>query len=373
MQMLQKDADVEQVGELLNVWLFGHLLKFELGQPGQIDTAYIETTQTFSEFMINDIVAGEGVRANRLAIVPDIVGLGEALVGQVVGKPLTPVNDPNYLLDSQHAVPTIPAGARVLDAFVCDSLGVNVGGSRFGNANAFSGKTTPGMINVNTAPPEVLRSAPHMARLVHEIDSPAFNPFVRLPQAIVQYRERYGNPGIASTDFTPDYGDRGEVTFIDDLRGERGIASIGEIGLLDRLADGAPPLEPDPALYQKSFTAEFAGQGPFVDAGNNVQSTRISTDVNALPGNNPDIVAQDAEELNLLFSGMSNMLTTRSDVFTVYFRVRSFIQNPTTGVWDATNPEFIVDDSRYVMLVDRSEVNHPDDKPKILYLEKLPK
>ena len=70
---------------------------------------------------------------------------------------------------------------------------------------------------------------------------------------------------------------------------------------------------------------------------------------------------------------MSNMLTTRSDVFTVYFRVRSFIQNPTTGVWDATNPEFIVDDSRYVMLVDRSEVNQPNDKPKILYLEKLPK
>ena len=40
-------------------------------------------------------------------------------------------------------------------------------------------------------------------------------------------------------------------------------------------------------------------------------------------------------------------------------------------IWDATDPEYIVDDSRYVMLVDRSEVNRPSDKPRILYLEKL--
>ena len=59
---------------------------------------------------------------------------------------------------------------------------------------------------------------------------------------------------------------------------------------------------------------------------------------------------------------------------------RSFKQNPdgflppdyVGPVWDATDPEFIVDDSRYVMLVDRSRVNSPGDKPKILYLEKLP-
>ena len=147
------------------------------------------------------------------------------------------------------------------------------------------------------------------------------------------------------------------------------MASVGELMLLLRPATGSVNLlEPI-----ENWQIDFAGQGPFVDLANNVESTQISTDVNDLPGNDPDIVAEDAEELNLLFSGMSNMLTTRSDVFTVYFRVRSFIQNPTTRVWDATNPEFIVDDSRYVMLVDRSEVNHPNDKPKILYLEKLPK
>ncbi|MCH7475375.1 MAG: hypothetical protein IIA27_11965, partial [Gemmatimonadetes bacterium] len=368
MQMLQKDADFEQVGELLNVWMFGHLLSFVSGPPGQLDTAYIETLQTFSEFMINDKVAGEGVRANRLTVVPDVVGLGEGLVGQVVGVP--DPDDPNYpiyLLNPLHAVPALPAGARVLDAFVCEGLGVNLGGSRFGNANGFTGKSTPGLININTAPPEVMRSAPHMARLVHEDNLPADNPFVRVPEAIVRYRERFGDP-MDNTDPLPAYGDRGDDTFIEDLRGERGIASIGELMLITEPASfAAPPnLEPN-----ENWQIDFAGLDPFTTTPG--QSTQISTDVNDLPGNDPDIVAEDAEELNLLFAGMSNMLTTRSDVFTVYFRVRSFIQNPTTGVWDATNPEFIVDDSRYVMLVDRSEVNHPNDKPKILYLEKLPK
>ena len=88
----------------------------------------------------------------------------------------------------------------------------------------------------------------------------------------------------------------------------------------------------------------------------------------------PDFVAGDAEEANALFAGISNLVTTRSDTFTVYFKVRSFRQNTSVNPprWDATNPEYIIDDSRYVMLVDRSGVNKPGDTPKILYLEKLP-
>ncbi len=53
--------------------------------------------------------------------------------------------------------------------------------------------------------------------------------------------------------------------------------------------------------------------------------------------------------------------------------MRSFRQNPVSGIWDATNPEYIVDETRYVMLVDRSRVNTPADAPRIVYLEKLPK
>ena len=84
-----------------------------------------------------------------------------------------------------------------------------------------------------------------------------------------------------------------------------------------------------------------------------------------------DKVAGDAEEAGMLFSGMSNMITTRSDMFTVHFRVRTFKQNSETGVWDATDADAIVDDSRYVMLVDRSNVDKPTDRPRVLYLQKV--
>ena len=84
-----------------------------------------------------------------------------------------------------------------------------------------------------------------------------------------------------------------------------------------------------------------------------------------------DRTAGDAEEANLLFSGISNMITTRSDVFTVHLRVRTIRRNPDTGIWDGTDRDSIVDDSRYVMVVDRSEVNSPDQTAKILLLEKV--
>ena len=73
----------------------------------------------------------------------------------------------------------------------------------------------------------------------------------------------------------------------------------------------------------------------------------------------PDNVGGDAEEAALLFSGIANMLTTRSDVFTVYFKVRTFSQDPTTGLWDATDKDRIIDESRYMMVIDRSSVTTP--------------
>jgi hypothetical protein len=84
-----------------------------------------------------------------------------------------------------------------------------------------------------------------------------------------------------------------------------------------------------------------------------------------------DRVAGDKEEGTMLFSGISNMITTRSDVFTVHMRIRTFKQDPETGVWDATDLANIIDDSRYVMVIDRSGVDRPGQHPKVLMLEKI--
>lgn len=80
----------------------------------------------------------------------------------------------------------------------------------------------------------------------------------------------------------------------------------------------------------------------------------------------------DSEELNLLFKGISNLVTTRSDVFTVYFKVRTVKQNPINGKWNGSDRESVIDDARYVMCVDRTNVNRPTDEPRIVYFSRVP-
>jgi hypothetical protein len=86
-----------------------------------------------------------------------------------------------------------------------------------------------------------------------------------------------------------------------------------------------------------------------------------------------DLTAGESVERNQLLRGISNIVTTRSDVFTVWVRVRTIRQDPLTGVWNGTDPEMILDDSRYVMTVDRSSVDRPGEEPRILSFVKVPK
>ena len=142
--------------------------------------------------------------------------------------------------------------------------------------------------------------------------------------------------------------------------------------------------------YRSGRNEEF---DPFTSAGQEAVDARVSTDRNTERRNlrwlknplstgvagdsipetvyRPDMVGGDAEEANLLFSGMANLLTTRSDVFTVYFTIRSFKQDPISGYWDATDKAMVIDESRYVMVLDRSSVNGPTDQPRVLAFSKV--
>jgi hypothetical protein len=407
-QMLQKDGDFQQVGELLNVWLYGH----ELAMSGAL---YSHTRRTFSE--TTGKFVGNDQRINRLR--PDPKGT----LGRVIGAPKSALpGSPEYfayITDFRHATPALPAGLRVLDAFVCDGRGQmrdfdgnGVVGDAFDvsmwnaqaylNADGFGGGPTAGLVNLNTAPIEVLRSLPHLWKLVHAFavpgaGAPPFvqqNPRLGLAEAIIQYRERFPQDQIdiptlplldrplAMIEGGAGYYSRNSVAT--NLREARGFASIGEINLLDEPAGlamaGTTGLAPDEVLIADAWRVDAPSLGLFPDpliAGNPAGQAQVSTDVNPTYDDlgNPqhDWVAGDVEEMNLLFAGLSNMVTTRSDAFTVYFRVRSFRQNPVTRVWNALDQEQIVDDSRYVMLVDRSAVSAPTDRPRILYLEKMPK
>jgi hypothetical protein len=85
-----------------------------------------------------------------------------------------------------------------------------------------------------------------------------------------------------------------------------------------------------------------------------------------------DQTATDALERNSLLKGISNIATVRSDVFTVWVRIRTIRQDPLTGRWPGMDPEYIVDDSRYMMTVDRSSVDRPGESPRILSFVKVP-
>jgi hypothetical protein len=361
----------------------------------------------------------------------------------------------------------------------------------FGNAAGFSGNPTRGLINVNTASPEVLRTLPHMSRLAYN-DSRAWrntdsgvwqgyapanpirgdvgpdgvprdiaqrnNHWVRIPEMIARYRDGesmvkrveqapyvFSNPGLLASvgnEALPVYTDRGtlnpdffsggvtlaewvssNITYpsyentiglFPGMRRDKGISSIGELMLLGRTgafgtggwSGSSPSIRSaglDPYFHQSPLTNIYGAQMPDgfgVDplllgigwrssgVGNPpVQAdARLSTDVQhtsfrTFAGDEfnapvtveiPDNVAMDAEEANMLFAGMSNLISTRSDTFTVYIKIRSFKQNPVSGVWNAMDPEYVVDDSRYVMVVDRSKCELPTDEPEIRLHTQVP-
>lgn len=372
-QMLQRNRDFDRIGELSQVWLWGPELDVT-------NKAIPLTTATFAEILSGDhpeypgtILKQDSGLINRLWLGPTTVGLGLSEEDDVLDK--SPYDG--------GATPTLDAAARLFDVFVCDDGGLfpdidgngfvskdELDASRYRLANGFTGKPVQGLPNVNTATPEVLRAAPHLYRLVHELEAPINNPRVRLPEAIVAYREKAGPKKDDTNTLQPGYGDRGEPDgFVEELRTERGLASIGEIEYMTL----QPKSGSIPDATKRSWSASFAGMQPFL---NPEQSTRVSTDTldrwdpvaNAIA---PDYFVGDVEEQRMLFTGISNMVTTRSDTFTVYFKIRTFRQDPVTGFWDATKRDNILDESRYMMVVDRSEVNRATDEPRILMLERL--
>jgi hypothetical protein len=447
-QVNQRDSDFDQIGEVLDVFLWGHVFE---------NWTTPVTVRTFSEILVDDdedseFYPGTGVFLNRLQI------------GGALGTVLNPRFEEDTttgallpLASYQPWRPALPLGTAIFEGLTVDGPGRNtfdrdvnsllsrdlfVAGAgasdpvepdgspserfdlaraeerQFRLANGFTGRRTSGLVNINTAMPEVMQALPMMTRVPKNVDN--ISPYSHLVDMIRSYREgvairavqpngvTFGAPSPVVNAEVPSYVDRGltprqffgnppppdEPTFFPGMRNEQGFSSIGELTLLRRT--------PDPAVVAphlaNAYSVLWLGLDPYegIDGDFNQYErgyawgsdrtrgrprqlpedifTAVVTDPALLgvPFKIQDEPLGDAEDLNLLFKGISNLVTTRSDVFTVYLRVRQVRQNPVTGIWDGTNPEFIVDDSRYVMGVDRSEVNVPSDQPKILYFQKCP-
>lgn len=435
-QMTQKDSDFDQVGEILDVFLWGHVFQ---------NWTNPTTVRTFSEIMVEEdeddlFYPGEGLYTNRLwTRLPGELGtddLGSIVLGaRFDPASTTPIPEP--LAGYIPWQPALPAGVAMLDGLTLDGPGRNsfdrngnsaydpvstVPGAplsdtalteerQFRLAHGFLGRKTPGLININTALPEVMQAMPMLTRLARANGK---TPYSHVVDAIRSYRDRGAaaapTPALPAPYYTPNYGDRGFLTpqftgpltlafpadqelFFPGIRGERGFASIGELTLLAR----TPPAGPLQGT-RNSYSMRWLGLDPYEDFGGgdfdgyptgyswstdrtNSRPRQLPADIFTaitppadvdVPFKQHDEPLGDVEDMNLLFKGISNLVTTRSDVFTVYLRIRQVKQNPVTQVWDGTASDQIVDDSRYVLCVDRSEVNSPSDPPKILYFQKCP-
>ena len=449
-RMVQRDGPFEQVAEIYDVPVWGPVMQ-------KVGTDWT-TLATYGEM----IVGQEAERSGG-------GGGGTTEPPTEAGFPLFGAEDNSkrdtmrFHIDRSRTaiasivgfVPPLPAGASILDGFTLDGSGTSkvdadVPPNGFSNtelliaeqrrlrlSRGFSGAATPGLININTAPIEVMRALPNMQQLSYNSDlfgtfgtNPPL-PFKRvlLPETIVNYRDRL--PATTSFPDGPKYDDRGFVPvapaidsfpFHPGMRGERGFVSVGELTLLDReyrrSALGSTQF-PDPEAgvdldwsKNKSWSINFAGRDPYRSEEDPILTTgspavppplsdggygwrqgvigggfssQLSTerlaqsvvqyDNGATPSFDPILevarIAGDQVERNTLLKGIANMVTTRSDVFTVYLKVRSVAQNPATGGWDATNPETLIDESRYIMVIDRSNVERPGQEPKILMFEKI--
>ncbi len=453
-RLAQRDGPFEQVGEVFDVPVWGPVMKLDQGVWKMHATA--------GEMMVGTRESSGARKSNDDPIVP-FPSFGADAADEYAPMHFRHDRAREAVLSVVGFVPPLPAGASILDGFTLDGAGVatidanldltttdaerlTADQRRTRLASGFAGKATPGLVNINTAPIEVMRAMPHMQQLAYDKDpvnaggavgiAPPGVWRVRIPETIVNYRDRM--PSAALAPDGPKYDDRGFFPtppatelfpFHPGMRRERGIVSVGELSIMDRayrpsLAGTAQ--EPDPEAESiagvswsdnKSWSISYAGRDPYrgsedppVPAGTPstghappvvpvpadggigwrsgttqfgaqlstermgidvIQADLVSTPVVEPTSYGRTTVAGDIAEQHALLKGIASLVTTRSDVFTVYLKVRAVAVNPATGVWDATNPATLLEESRFVLVVDRSGVNRPGDQPKILMFEKV--
>ncbi len=464
-RLAQRDGPFEQAAEIFDVPVWGPVMKLENGTW--------ETYATAGEMMVGKRNQDGSRKANTAAETEFPTFAAETTVGGVA----TVLDEYSPLHFRQNRartavqsivgfVPPLPAGASILDGFTLDGAGVlMVDSDNDGNttdserlvaeqrrlrlAANFASKGVHGLININTAPIEVMRALPHMQQLSYDFDPVSVGGVVetppggltavwpvRMPETIVNYRDRIpelngfpGGPKYDDRGFVPAQGATELFPFHPGMRRERGIVSVGELAIMDREhrpSNAGTPTEPDPEAESfagtawsdnKSWSVSYAGRDPYRESedppvpapgpqtghpptvvlpptdagagwrasgggyGAQLATERLGVDILQQDIITTPVVEQllldrtsstgDISERNALLKGIANIVTTRSDVFTVYLRIRTVAADPATGGWDATNPRTMMDESRYVLVVDRSGINSPGDQPKILMFERV--
>lgn len=161
------------------------------------------------------------------------------------------------------------------------------------------------------------------------------------------------------------------------IRETPGFAGVGEV-LAARLAAGvafsnslgAFSLQNDTELADLSidrFARDDKVLDPLDNSGNSIGLTTHL--YGAL--NRPSQVKDDYAQQLTIADAVLNSISTRSDVFAVWFVVRGYLPGDTEGL-GPDDPMVPTLNRRYVMVVDRSNVTARGQKPRILLLQEVP-
>lgn len=252
-----------------------------------------------------------------------------------------------------------------------------------------------GRININTAPPQVLNVLPLFAPLWQVGASgglpatPGVNRSTGQPENRVQTLVRYRDRFEGSTLYTPQ-----DITLLPGLRGHvgdsiadpsktRGFVSTAELAVLHEWEPSTRDLRTGTA--QRFFATLGADSQPM--SGPELELERYTDAGTPEPGAPPIVVIDGVEERLAIYRAVSNIVTTRSDVFIAWFVLRGYdpeiiesitvdagIGDPAERVRTAmNNPDFRPTyDSRWLAVFDRSKVRLPTDRPEVLLLVELP-
>ncbi|MBC7834621.1 MAG: hypothetical protein H7Y88_05910 [Phycisphaerales bacterium] len=294
--------------------------------------------------------------------------------------------------------PRVPLALTVIDQFQT----LPVGGVKQG---------IPGLLNVSTAPLATLWTLPMLTpdragtaagagwttvSGTNEGDSPGalYNPAAQMydvAAALIAYRDKARvltrlddsgtsrpidfRDGLATSLNQLGRADRNQVPGI---REEPGFASASEI-LCVMMRDVPTGTNPtgfdtstgDPAMIDldNSIVRFGFSSGPS-DPTTTVNVHGLETSLYDSPPR-PDEIREDYDEQLTIAGAVLNSVTTRSDVFCVYFIVHGYTRADTEGL---LNEEPMVPSiaRRFVMVVDRSNVTRLGEQPKILLFKEVP-
>ncbi|MCW5775282.1 MAG: hypothetical protein KIS87_02400 [Phycisphaeraceae bacterium] len=268
----------------------------------------------------------------------------------------------------------VPLALTVLDAFTTMPR-------EFGSTNV----GTFGVINVNTAPLEVLRAVPGFSPMApppsgtswwsgtghdetSDIASTVYayrdrlavfpRDFYGVPTNLLNFRDGSGGPPPGSPPgYDPADDGRTFATGIPAIREMPGLLTPGEL-LAVRDTE-----YPDTAFPHDIDRLGFNGQSVSHPG---LESVRYGTG-----GTETDDFADDWAERLVIANAAMSSVSVRSDVFAVWFVLHGYQESDVKGLAN-DQPMTPSIARRFLMVVDRSNVVRPGDKPRILLFKEVP-